>query len=687
MPKIIYGSQQLKKLSLSCFLILVSSFPLAVDATESAGDMSLEDELKFLAAERHVVVTASKQAEHVSKSVATTSVITQNDIQQFGARNLLDVLKLVPGLGVTESMAGVREIEVRGVKSLASEKVLFMLNGHPLDHNLQNAGSTWAYDDIPVSNIKRVEVVRGPGSALYGDNAFLAVINIITMSAKDLNGFHASTAWGSFDTQQYNAAWGKQFANTAEAAINFNYTTTHGINAPVPQDVFGTSGLAPGNSQLNEAHYDLEWNLGYKGFKLDGRFIDKPMGAFVGAINALGTQNSQHWQDYFLRLSRTWDVSEKLAITTQVFHDYLSSDNTWQIMPAMSTNPAYFNRNAMIDSRSGGEIQSDYKLTDKQNVITGFSYSEDTQEGLINTGGFSKDQMFNSPLFSQTRIRTRWGIYAQDVWDPISSLRLTAGARYDRYNDFGGTFNPRLGFNWEFIKNYSIKSSYGTAYRAPSFGEMDLTNNPSLRGDPTLVPEQAETYEAGLIGHPVTGLMAQAIYYHTNITQIITTVPGTATISQYANDGHMLSEGVEFESRYDLGGQLQGSYIASNVVYQHTIQNNLQVPDVPQARANLQMNWAYNRQWSVYGHMLYKDSTQRAIGDSRVDVPAYALFDLSLLGKQFIDKSFDISFSINNLFDKQVFDPSPLTAGGPYQQVSDYQQAGRAYFGRISLHY
>ena len=667
-----------RNLFLTC---LIYSLFQDVIASESNNDIGLDDELKFLAAERQLVITASKQEENVSKTIATTSIITQEDIRQIGARNLLDALKLIPGLGITESMLGVREIEVRGVKSLASEKVLFMLNGHPLDHNLQNAGSTWVYDDLPVDNIKRVEVIRGPGSALYGANAFLAVINIITMTAKDLNGFQASTGFGSFDTQQYRAGWGKQFSNTAEAAVNFNYSSTNGIQAPVSQDILGSSGLAPGNTQLKEGRTDLEWNLGYNDFKLDGRFINKPTGAFVGAAYALSDQSKQNYEDYFLRLSRNFNITEKLSINTQAYHDSFSFDNTFQLLPNQ------FTRSALVDNRNGGEIQTNYKITNKQNLIAGFSYSEDIQSNLLSEAGPNTYQMVNTPLFGSNRIRTRWGLYAQDVWDPFDNLRLTIGGRYDQYNDFGGTFNPRLGFNWEFIKNYSIKSSYGTAYRAPSFGEMDLRNNPVLAGNPNLLPEQAQTFEAGLIGHPTTNLMAQATYYHTDITQIISTIPGTITQSEYANNGHMLSEGVELESRYDFEGQLKGSYISSNVVYQHTIQNNLQVPDVPNARANLIANWAYDRQWSVYGHMLFKDSTIRTIGDIRSDVPSYAVFDLSLLGKQFLNKRFDVSFTIYNLLDKRVYDPSPLTAGNGNYQLSDYQQSGRAFFGHINLRY
>jgi iron complex outermembrane receptor protein len=678
------------------FIILMElSVSSPLFAAVQNDELSLDDELKFLAAERHVVVTASKQAEHVSKTVATTTVISKNDIAQMGARTLLDILRIVPGLGVTQSSLGVAQIEVRGITSLASEKVLFMLNGHPLDHNLQNAGSTWSYDDMPVDNIKRVEVVRGPGSALYGANAFLGVINIITMNAKDYNGeVQASTAWGSFDTQQYRAAWGKQFENTAEAAMNFNYTDTNGINSIIAKDALSngplaSQSLAPGNSNLNAGRYDLEWNLGYKDFKLDGRFISKTEGTFVGGGSILNNQpNAQNYDDYFLRLSRVWLVTDKLSINTQVYHDYFSFDNTLRSNTKVNGVPTLtYTRNALVDTRNGGEIQGDYQLTETQKIITGFSYSEDSQGSLISQVGLTPNQLYSAPLFGKDNMfRSRWGIYTQDTWDPLPNLRISVGGRYDRYNDFGGTFNPRMGFNWEFIKNYSVKSSYGTAYRAPSFGEMGLINSPFLRGNPTLTPELAQTFETGLIGHPIDGLMAQATYYHTKITEVITTQN-----SVYLNSGTQLSEGVELEGRYDFTDILPGSYIGSNAVYQHTIQNNDQLPNVPQARANLFINWAYNRQWSVYGNALIKGETMRSTAispttgvllDTRPNVPAYALYNLSLLGKQFYSKNLDVSFSIYNLMNSIVYDPSPSTL-----VPGDFQEAGRSFFGRISLRY
>ncbi|HEY8160512.1 MAG TPA: TonB-dependent receptor [Methylobacter sp.] len=648
-------------------------------ADAAAPNDDLEKELAYLAAERQVVVTASKMEEPVDKTVATTTVITQDDIAHIGARNLLDVLRLVPGIGITQTQFGWREIEVRGIKTLASEKVQIMLNGHPLDHNLQNAGSTWVYDDLPVDTIKRVEVVRGPGSALYGANAFLAVINIITQNAKDLNGVQTSAGWGSFDAQQYRASWGKQFDNSAEAALHFNFTDTNGINSPIPADSSSVQGLnssAPGRSQLTEGRYDLEWQLGYQDFKLDGRYINKKAGTFFGAASVLSDDRTQQdYNNYFLRLSRTWKIQDNLTVDTQIFHDLFNYDNVWQ------TAPTQFIRTGLQDTRTGGEIQANYHISDAQTVISGFSYVKEQQDNIIDELGFDPAHLIPTLSSSEERIRRRWGVYVEDVWDPLKNLRLTLGARYDRYSDFGGTFNPRMGFNWEFIKNYSLKFSYGTAYRAPAFGELGLVNNPVLLGNPTLKPEEVKTFETGIVAHPVAGLTTQAIYYHSAISQMISPISVQGAASRYDNNGSLVAEGVELEAKYDFDGNLKGSYISANYVLQHSVQLSRQLAEVPRHRTNLIANWAFDNSWSSFAHILIKDNTSRNLGDTRNSVPGYALFDVGLLGKNMFGQKVDVSFNVYNLFDKRYYDPAPTSLNF----IGDFQMAGRAFFGHVSL--
>ncbi|TAK64022.1 TonB-dependent receptor, partial [Methylobacter sp.] len=242
-------------------------------------------------------------------------------------------------------------------------------------------------------------------------------------------------------------------------------------------------------------------------------------------------------------------------------------------------------------------------------------------------------------------------------------------------------FNPRMGFNWEFIKNYSLKFSYGTAYRAPAFGELTAANNPVLLGNPTLRPEEVKTFETGIIAHPIKGLTTQATYYHSSIGQIISQVFGQTAFLHYENNGSVVAEGVELETRYDFDGNLQGSYVSANYVFQHSTQFNRQLADVPRHRANLMANWAFNNTWSSFAHVLIKDNTLRNQSDTRNSVPGYALFDLGLLGRNMFGQKVDISFNVYNLFDKRYYDPAPTSLSF----IGDYQMAGRAFFGHVSL--
>jgi len=653
----------------SSYLIsLLSLFPLlAVAASE---DRSLDDELAWLRAEAMYTTTASKMKESLDKTTATVTTITQQQISEMGARNLLDVLKLVPGFGVTQSKYGQRQIEVRGVKTEFSEKVLLMLNGHPLDHYFSIASGIFNYDDLPVGTIKRIEIVRGPGSALYGANAFLAVVNIITQNAKDLNGFHASAAGGSFGTQQYRTSWGKQFANSFEAALHFNFTDTAGFRSPLYTD---SSRSLLSKSQLPETRYDFEWQLGYQDFKFEGRYIEKRLGTFFGITNTLSDNHTEQvFDDYFLKLSRKWNIANSFTLDTQVFYDSFDLFSKWNVAPN-----TYVSSN-LRDTRVGGEIQANYTISDNQTLIAGFSYATE-KHVVLNT---QLDNGSTIPASTANKKRSRWGVYAQDVWDPFKSLHLTLGIRYDDYNDFGGTLNPRIGFNWEFIKDYSLKFSYGTAYRAPSYGELTFQNNTTLKGNTALTPELVKTLEGGIIAHPVTGLTTQATYYYSDIKKVITLV-GATLPQTYENAGSVALQGVEGEIRYDFDGDFKGSYLSANSVWQRGIQSGIQLADVPRYRTNLMANWAINDTWSSFAHVLIKSRTLRDVGDNRANVAGYTVVDLGVLGKNMFNKHFDVGFNVYNLFDKRYYDPSPQNLGF----AGDFQAAGISFFGHVDVHF
>ncbi len=185
--------------------------------------------------EEEIVVSALKKPRTVLKSPAIMSVITSKQIKQMGFRTLIDVLKIVPGFYVSMDETGEREIAVRGVLDDASQKIKVLIDGHSIN-DVWRGGAMWNFDDLPVENIKKIEVIRGPGSALYGQNAFLAVVNIITKDTNDIDGFQVTTSGGSFSTQNYNLLFGRELGDLKISGF-LDYFDTQGFSKKIEQDI------------------------------------------------------------------------------------------------------------------------------------------------------------------------------------------------------------------------------------------------------------------------------------------------------------------------------------------------------------------------------------------------------------------------------------------------------------------
>jgi len=166
-------------------------------------------------------------------------------------------------------------------------KNLNMINSHPIYDVYSQGLWQWGHATMPMDNVKRIEFVRGPGSALYGAGAYDGVINVITKGAEDIDGVEVTARGGSWDTQQYNLLFGKTISGL-EAVLNFNYFKTHGHRAFIKEDhwtywdrinalLYGLPpiSLAPGYTKGDEEKYDLALNLKFKGFTLDGRYVDR----------------------------------------------------------------------------------------------------------------------------------------------------------------------------------------------------------------------------------------------------------------------------------------------------------------------------------------------------------------------------------------------------------------------------
>ena len=258
--------------------ILCLLLNLILFAAESVHAQSKEaglEEIFAIFTEEEIVVSALKRPRTVSKSPAIMSVITARQIRQMGARTVSDILEMVPGLDITMNRNGTREIGVRGILEEDSSKVKVLIDGHSINEP-GSGGATFNFDDLVVVNIKRIEIIRGPGSALYGQNAFLAVINIITKDTADIDGFQLTTGGGSFDTQNYNILFGKEYKDLKISGF-FDYFDTKGFSKKIEQDIISTDpvSLTPGRSQNEKEKTDLNLKLSYKNLEINSKYMKK----------------------------------------------------------------------------------------------------------------------------------------------------------------------------------------------------------------------------------------------------------------------------------------------------------------------------------------------------------------------------------------------------------------------------
>lgn len=647
----------------------------------------IDEEIEWMQ-EETFVFTATKTAEKTVKTGSSITVITEDQIWKMSAQNLADILKTVPGLGITVNSVGMTQIESRGIKTMFSEKILVMIDGHPINLQLTNGGSVqYAFDSLPVENIMRVEIVRGPGSALYGANAFLAVINIFTKDAENIDGATLSAGAGSQDTYNYNLLFGK-IVKDISVATNINYFDTEGPENYIKQDAVGASG----RTLLPTEKYDIDTKLDYKDLIFHAHYASrKSDGSFIGPTNVLNDGSRQDYREWFLELKYKYKVNDKFNIEPRVYYDNSHFDNLWELFsegfPGFGQGDfpdGMLVRSAASNSKLGAETIIHYEFTDSNKAVFGISAEHQKQydvEGEQNYNSLTyapfPDGMQNvtddpDQIWTVENDRKFYAAFAENIWDIRDDLRFISGIRFDYYSDYGETFNPRASLIWEFIKDWNLRLLYGSAFRDPTFAELYNKNNPAIVGNSNLSPEKITTYELGCSGKLGKHVNIDIAGFYNDINDLI--VSGIPNV----NSGTVISKGLEFEAKYTFKSD---SFLAFNYTFQNSEDKDTgyRVADTPRHRGNIMVNFGLPKKWNFYTHILLNGSASRAQGDEREDTAGYMTVNTALTSKTFLGiKGLDFSLNIYNLFDKDYVYPSSSAV------YYDYPASGRAFFTKLN---
>jgi len=268
-------------------------------AIEQHSQIADKDLLMFF--EEQDLVTATKRPTSLRKAPAIATIISADEIRNMGARNLLDVLKMVPGIGISITEFGTNMIEVRGIRTSLNEKILVMIDGHSLNKNFTGSALYNVDDMLPMENIRQVEVVRGPASALYGNSAFVATINIITRNAEEVDGVELKSGGGTSDTFMGNLIGGKAIGDNLTVSGSLDHYQANGPRLTVEADALtGTPySQAPGTPNLNFKQTDTFLKVGYGDLSFRGHYLARRKNIYIGIVSALTDDSSQDQVDNY----------------------------------------------------------------------------------------------------------------------------------------------------------------------------------------------------------------------------------------------------------------------------------------------------------------------------------------------------------------------------------------------------
>lgn len=634
----------------SCCLLL-NSISLAEDKTDSLLDLSWEE----LTQVKVIIATGSEQPIH--KASATVTVINADDIKKTGATNLADILESVPGVHIKYDSFGSRPlIHMRGANS---HQTLLMVNGNPMKDLVWAFGAFWK--GIPASAIARVEVIRGPGSALYGADAVAGVINVITKTAAGIKQTEMGMRAASFDTQtafiQSGGEWyGHKLGITAE------FSTTDGYDPRIDQDASGFAGKA----QYGWDNQDIRFSIAREHFQFLASYMshDDLETGMTGGGN-LDPVTSADDERYDLDLiynnqefSQDWGLEFKLHYQDL---NYSSGDGFRETHPDVTYTVGKLNHISSSERQARFESIGQYSGISDHSIRIGAGYNwQDLYEVKQQTNYPATDN------FSPEESREIYYLFVQDVWSFANDWELTIGARYDHYSDFGGTVNPRLALVWQSSENLTTKFLYGQAFRAPSFQELYFDTSRS-RSNPNLDPEESETLELAFSYAALKNLQLGLNIYQLEITNNIS----KDSSGRYQNTGRHKIHGVEIELDWQIIDNLTFS---GNYAYNNPDNNEFRNVTSPQQSAYFRSDWQFIQGWNWDLQANWVADRERSERDSRSDMDDYIITDTTLRYTGL--KQWEFAASVRNLFDEdarehigQVQDDLPLPERNFYAEI------------------
>lgn len=529
------------------------------DVTSDSDDLSEEDieeakNLESLIKRMTTIATKTKMNADYVPGIVT--VLYGNDMEERGIRTVGEGLTLAPGVLTTDMLATMRGIS----ESLTTGKIKSMVNGIPYNDTLTGEDSPFY---MPIEIVDRIEVIRGPGSAIYGKQAFAGVVNVITRTNENM----AFASTGRFNDYQGGAVFSKR-DDEKRIGVSLSVAGSRKDRSDVlaqRDSLFGTpyQAFSTTPTYVNNGGEIATTNLkvDYKDFTLKGYYNNARKGpgfGLLGVVPPLEDRLDFFSENAALELGWKKEVAANLEVNLRGgYKHYVYERDREYIYPSGFAGLSdgvqqslYYKEQSLY---TGMDIN--YTKIKNHNILIGTE-----TESVANPGSWRYSNVeLNSftPLPTYTRLtgdqnwlregihRDIWGVYVQDQFSVTKKLTLTAGLRRDEYDDIGGKVTPRIAGVYKINSNNIVKIQYAEAFRPPSFSDLYLFNTAIIAGNSKLEFETISAWDAGYI-YTTADFTGRLTLFHDTLRDMLKSQVIDGKVTPF-NGGGAVTQGVETE--------------------------------------------------------------------------------------------------------------------------------------------
>ena len=537
--------------------IPVRELPPFPDVDEGADAMSEIGVYGANLAEEETVVGAAKREQSLGTVASAVTVLTSDTIRRYGYRTLAEALRSVAGVYVTDDR-NIERVGIRGIQPLgdANTRVLILIDGTPFNEPWSQFVDSSTALPISLDDVARIEVIRGPVSSIYGTNAFIGIINIVTLEADKAPRAHGRTTVDTDGTFGANAAFNTGDINRqVRGSVSYQYR----VGETVAYDAFPMPETDADGANALFGSLSVTFDRLFFQARAYQRERQLPGAPYESDIGSEG--NSDQHQHVVAEVGYTRDVTDRITLAGRLYANRYAYEGRLSYVDR--EDPMNEIPDAYVTTASslwyGGEVRAlaDVLPTrDLLSVTTGASIELSSTESDATTLVDPIEKDFNIA-----------GVYLEGTTQPVKWFALTAGARYDRNSEFTNELSPRAAVFLRRGEDYGLKFLYARGFRNPSIFEGyyddDLRFDPSFGGDGRTVlrPEKIQSYEVVAYGKLATGIKGRISLWDWTLDDVIQREgifdqDTNQRRIRYQNRAQVFSRGVELESTYrDVAGR------------------------------------------------------------------------------------------------------------------------------------